>query len=420
VTSSRGRATDRDEAFEPRPAPTAGDLARWRSADQGARKLRGEHLRERLEEAGIDAYFGVGRENTRYLTGFELRDGEEKVAGDSGRFLVSRDEVVVFVDSRYREQAGGQCPESRLVEAYHDLPERWRDVLSSLQPVAGLANAPVRKVAVEEDLVSRGAWRRLAAAAPKVELVASPGWVEELRAVKEPSEVERIGAAAGVADAALASILPAIAAGQTEREIALRLEWEMRTHGAEALAFGVACLGGPRAALPHGSPGPRPIARGEVLLLDFGAQVAGYRSDMTRTLFVGEPTARDLDLYGLVTAAQQDALAALALAVASGQAPTGPEVDAVARQRIAAGGLADRFGHGLGHGIGLATHEPPSVSYRGVAVPLPSPSVFSVEPGVYLPGETGIRIEDLVLFDVGPGSLELLTRFPRGVTVVGS
>ena len=160
-------------------------------------------------------------------------------------------------------------------------------------------------MAVEATAVSHALWERLAAAAPDVELVPVDGWIEAMRAVKTPDEIERIAAACAVADRALAALLPEIRPGVTEHDLALRLEWLMRTGGAEALAFDVACLAGPEAALPHGSPGDRPVRAGEVLLFDFGAQVEGYRSDMTRTLFVGEPAARDLAVYDLVRRAQQ-------------------------------------------------------------------------------------------------------------------
>jgi Xaa-Pro aminopeptidase len=161
------------------------------------------------------------------------------------------------------------------------------------------------------------------------------------------------------------------------------------------------------------------VRSGEVLLFDFGAQVAGYRSDMTRTLFVGQPSQRDLAIYELVADAQEAAFAALAQAVQSGERPLNRSVDAAARDLIAAAGHGEHFGHGLGHGIGLATHEAPSLGRRAPEAPLPSPTVFSVEPGVYLDDETGVRIEDLVLFDADAGRLERLTRFPRDVTVVG-
>ena len=394
-------------------APGAADAARWREADRAARPARLGRVRARFADAGVDAYFGVRRENIRYLTGFELGDGEEKVAGVSGQFLVGGDEVVLLADSRYTIQARREAPESRLVEVYGNLPERWPEIVSSVG---------ARRVAVEAGFVSHAVWERLAAAAPDVELVPVEGWVEEDRVTKEPAELERVAAACAVADRALATLLPRIRAGATEHELALELEWLMRTHGAEALAFDVACLAGPQAALPHGSPGDRPVAEGAVLLFDFGAQVAGYRSDMTRTLFVGEPAPRDLEVYELVASAQAAAIAAVEVAVAragSAALPTGPAIDAVARDVIERAGHGEHFGHGTGHGIGLATHEAPSLGRTAPDVPLPSPTVFSVEPGVYLEGETGVRIEDLVSIDAAAGTVERLTRFPRDVVVVG-
>lgn len=380
-----------------------------------ARPARLARVRARFADASVEAYFGVRRENIRYLTGFALGDGEEKVAGVSGQFLVGGDEVALLADSRYSTQARREAPETRLVEVYGNLPERWPEIVASIG---------ARRVAVEAGFVSHAVWERLATAAPDVELVPVEGWVEEDRATKEPAELERVAAACAVADRALATLLPRIKIGATEHELALELEWLMRTNGAEALAFDVACLAGPQAALPHGSPGERPVAEGAVLLFDFGAQVAGYRSDMTRTLFVGEPTPRDLEVYELVARAQGAAIAAVEAAVtrpgaASTALPTGPAIDAVAREVIESAGHGKHFGHGTGHGIGLATHEAPSLSRTGPDVPLPSPTVFSVEPGVYLEGETGVRIEDLVAIDVAAGTVERLTRFTREVLVVG-
>jgi Xaa-Pro aminopeptidase len=388
--------------------PTDGDLRRWRQADVQARPKRLAALRERMARERVDAYFGVRRENTRYLTGFELGEGEEKVAGNSGQFLVTADDVVVLADSRYTLQAADECPAARVEPVYQDLPSRWPELIGG-----------AHRVAVEAGFVSHAAWGRLAEAAPAVELVPVEGWVEELRATKEPAEIERIAAACGVADRALTHLLTEIRVGLTEHELALRLEFEMRTNGAEALAFDVACLAGPRAALPHGKPGSSRVAAGEVLLFDFGAQVCGYRSDMTRTLFVGQPAARDLDVYRLVAGAQQAALDALAEAAAVGERPSNRRIDGAARSVIDDAGHGQHFGHGLGHGIGLATHEAPLLGPRAAEAPLPSPTVFSVEPGVYLDGVTGVRIEDLALLDVENGRLELLTAFPREVTVVG-
>ncbi len=391
--------------------PTQSDIERWRAADRLARPARVAALRERLAREDVDAYFGVRRENTRYLTGLELADGEEKVAGNSGQFLVSATDLVVLADSRYTAQAAEQCSDARIERVYQDIYSRWVELLASV--------GTVRRLAVESGFVSHAMWQLLAEAAPDVELVAAEGWVESQRQVKEPSEIERIASACAVADGALQRLLPSIRPGVSEAELALQLEWEMRTNGAEALAFEVACLSGPRAALPHGSPGPRKVRAGEVLLFDFGAQVYGYRSDMTRTLFVGEPTAADLEIYRIVAHAQQSAIDALAHALAEGRRPNGREIDKVARDVIREAGHEQHFGHGLGHGIGLATHELPSLGSRAAETPLPSPTVFSVEPGIYIDDVTGVRIEDLVLFDADAGRIDRLTSFPREVTVVG-
>ena len=363
---------------------------------------------------GVDGYFGVRREHMRYLTGFAIAENETASAGDSGKFLVGADETYVLADSRYSIQARREAPDCQLFECYNALAVRWP---------ALLAAAGVQRVGVEAGFVPHQTWERMAAAAPGVELVPVDGWVEEDRQVKEPAEIERIAAACAVADRALASLLPSIRPGVTEAELALDLEWRMRTGGAEALAFDVACLAGPEAALPHGSPGDRPVRTGTVLLFDFGAQVAGYRSDMTRTLFVGEPAERDLAVYELVSASHGAAVDMLRDGLVAARhgalLPAGRAIDARARGVIEKDGRWPPYGHGLGHGIGLATHELPSLGARVRETQLPSPTVFSIEPGIYLEGEMGVRIEDLALIDAREGRLELLTQFPSGVVVVG-
>ncbi len=292
----------------------------------------------------------------------------------------------------------------------YDLPARWPALVASLG---------ARRVAVPAGDLPHALWEALRAAAPDVELVPAEAWIDEDRAVKEDAEVERIAAAAAVADRALAALLPEIRPGVTEAALAWRLEVLMREGGAEALAFDVAALAGAQAALPHGSPGLRRVRAGRVLLIDFGAQVAGYRSDMTRTLFVGSPTDRDLAVYDLVARAQQASIHLVEQAVAAGGAiPSGRAVDAAARAVIETAGHGAHFGHGTGHGIGLATHERPSLSRAASDDPLPSPTVFSVEPGVYLAGRTGVRIEDLILLDAAAGRVERLTCFPRELLVL--
>jgi Xaa-Pro aminopeptidase len=387
------------------PPPSGRQLRAWEEADRAARPGRLGRLRARLAAAGLDAYVGVRREEIRYLTGVALGEGEEKVAGHSGRFLVSADKLVVLADSRYTIQAHREAPDARVVDVTYDLPAAWPSLVASLG---------ARRVAVPAGDLPHALWEALRAAAPEVELVPAEPWIDEDRAVKEDAEVERIAAAAAVADRALAALLPEIRPGVTEAALAWRLEVLMREGGAESLAFDVAALAGSQAALPHGSPGRRRVEGGRVLLFDFGAQIAGYRSDMTRTLFVGSPADRDLAVYDLVARAQQAAILLVEQAVAAGGAlPSGRAVDAAARAVIEAAGHGAHFGHGTGHGIGLATHERPSLSRAAGDEPLPTPTVFSVEPGVYLAGRTGVRIEDLVLLDAASRRVERLTRFPR-------
>jgi Xaa-Pro aminopeptidase len=394
--------------------PTAADRERWAEADRAARPERLARLRARMAAEGVDGYFGVRWEHMRYLTGLPFDESEVTGSGDSGKFLVGMADVWVLADSRYTIAVRRDAPESTLFECYNALAERWPELL---------ATAGVRRVAVEAMTIPHLVWEGLVAAAPDVELIPVEGWVETDRQLKEPSELERVAAACAIADRALASLLPSIRPGVTERELALDLEWRIRTGGADRLAFDVACLAGPEAALPHGSPGDRPVQRGAVLLFDFGAQVAGYRSDMTRTLFVGEPTPRDLAVYGLVAAAQEvvfDRLAeAIPLAQRGTPLPIGRDLDVLSRRLIEQDGRWPPYGHGLGHGIGIAVHELPGLGRRSPAEPLPRRTVFSVEPGIYLEGETGVRIEDLIALDVDAGSMTMLTRFPRDGVVVG-
>ena len=389
------------------PPPTAADLARWSEADAAARPGRLARLRARFQGAGIDAYFGLRPAHVRYLTGFTLGEGEEKVAGTSGQFLVSGDEVALLADTRYAIQARREAPDARIVDGPRDLASGW---------AALTASVGARRVGVEAALLPYAIWRRLEGAAPDVELVPVEGWVEADRAIKDPAELERVAAACAVADRALAALLPRVRPGAVERDLALELEWLIRTGGAEAVAFEPTCLVGPNAALPHGAPGGDTVRAGAVVLFDFGAQVGGYRSDMTRTLFVGEPADRDLAVYQLVARAQATAIAELEACVDGELAlPSGRDLDGKARHVIDADGRWPAYGHGLGHGIGLQTHEAPSLGATALDTPLPSPTVFSVEPGIYLEGQTGVRIEDLVLLDADAGRVELLTQFPRDV-----
>jgi Xaa-Pro aminopeptidase len=414
-----GQLTRITPASWPHPAdfpapPTAADRERWADADRAARPERVGRLRRRMAKEGVDGYFGLRWEHMRYLTGLPFDEGEVAGSGDSGKFLVGLDELWVLADSRYTIAVQRDCPGATLYEIEVQLTDTWADLV---------ATAGVKRIAVEAMTIPHLTWERLKAAAPDVELVPIEGWVEADRQHKEPSELERVAAACAISDRALAALLPSIRPGVTEKDLALDLEWRIRTGGADRLAFDVACLTGAEAALPHGAPSLRPVEAGKVVLFDFGAQVEGYRSDMTRTLFVGEPSERDLAVYQTVAASQDIVFDSLWEAVSSAQRgvalPAGRVYDQMARDVITADGRFPVYGHGLGHGIGLATHELPGLGRRSPDEPLPSRTVFSVEPGIYMEGETGVRIEDLVIIDVEAGKVERITNFPRDEVVVG-
>jgi Xaa-Pro aminopeptidase len=394
--------------------PTAADRERWAEADRAARPQRVGRLRERMAREGVDGYFGVRWEHMRYLTGLPFDESEISGSGDSGKFLVGLHDVWVLADSRYTIAVQRECPESTLYEIERQLVDHWAELVRT---------AGVHRVAIEAATIPHLTWERLREAAPDVELIAAEGWVEAERQHKEPSELERVAAACAIADRALAALLPSIRPGVTEKDLALDLEWRIRTGGADRLAFDVACLAGAEAALPHGAPGLRKVESGAVLLFDFGAQVEGYRSDMTRTLFVGEPTDRDRAVYEVVAASQDIVFESLWEAVSAAQGgqalPAGKTYDAMARSVIEADGRFPVYGHGLGHGIGLATHELPGLGKRSPDDPLPRRTVFSVEPGIYMEGQTGVRIEDLVIVDVDAGRVDRITNFPRDEVVVG-
>ena len=390
--------------------PSQADLQRWSDADAAARPDRIAALRARARAEGLDALLLTSHADARYFSGICFGPNEEPTAGVSGWILISADAFAIFADSRYTVQARREAALATPLDPGSD-------------PGAAIAawakTHGVRNLGVDPGAIRHAIWERMREAAPGLTLTPTKGWGVALRAVKEPAEIERIAAACAVADRALAAVLPKLLPGATEAEVAWLLEREMREGGAEALAFDVAALAGANAALPHGNPGARPFQRGEVALFDFGAQVAGYRSDMTRTLFVGAASDVDLALYQRVLDGQRAAIAALQHAVESGAPalPSGRAADDAAR--AAMGDVDGVYEHGLGHGIGLQTHESPSLSRGASEAPLPSPTVFSVEPGIYLEERIGIRIEDLVAVDLAGRSVSTLTRFPSAPLIVG-
>ncbi len=403
------------EARRPVPSdfaapPSQADLQRWSDADAAARPARIAALRARARAEGLDALLLTSHADARYFSGICFGPNEEPTAGVSGWTLISADAFAIFADSRYTVQARREAALATPLDPGSDPGAA----------IAAWAKAHgIRSLGVDPGAIRHAIWERMREAAPGLTLTPTKGWGVALRAVKEPAEIERIAAACAVADRALAAVLPKLLPGATEAEVAWLLEREMREGGAEALAFDVAALAGANAALPHGNPGARPFQRGEVALFDFGAQVAGYRSDMTRTLFVGAASDVDLALYQRVLDGQRAAIAALQHAVESGASalPSGRAADDAAR--AAMGDVDGVYEHGLGHGIGLQTHESPSLSRGASEAPLPSPTVFSVEPGIYIEERIGIRIEDLVAVDLAGRSVSTLTRFPSTPLIVG-
>jgi Xaa-Pro aminopeptidase len=357
-------------------------------------------LRRVLDDRSLDAVLLSRTANKRYYSGFRLSDAEGPTSGFAGTLLVTRDASLILADSRYTEQAEHEAPGWTLVTTSRALHEE-------LPPL--LLEHEVGALGMEATVVSHADWAALAEAAPGVELHAVDEELVPLQLYKSPAEIEAIGQACALTDECFRHLNTWIRVGMTELHVAWEIERFFRANGAEGLAFDTIVLAGARAAMPHGRPSDAIVERGNVLLIDFGCTIDGYRSDMTRTLFVGD-VPDDLRRYhDAVREAQALAMAGLRPGV------NGQEVDAVARERIAREGV-EPYGHGLGHGIGLETHEPPQLR-QSKPYTLEAGMVFSVEPGIYLPGVTGIRIEDIVALEAtGP---RLLTKSPREAIVVG-
>jgi Xaa-Pro aminopeptidase len=336
-----------------------------------------------LEADGLDALLVTHLPNIRYLTGF---------SGSAGLLLVRPDAAALITDFRYAVQAPAEIGTAAVVEI--DQRSVW-DRLGRLLA----ADAPAALGIESQALTVRDAER--IGALTRARLVPTTDLVERLRAVKSPEEVAAIRAAADLAQAALAETLPTVRAGLSELEIAAALEGALRRRGSEWHPFPTIVASGPRAALPHARTSPRTVEAGEWVLLDFGAQVDGYCADLTRTVVVGaRADERQRTIYELVRTAQRRALDHLRAGL------TGREADALARDVIAARGFGDAFGHSLGHGLGLEVHEGPRLAPTADAV-LPLHAVVTVEPGIYLPGWGGVRLEDDV--HLGADGAELLS-----------
>jgi Xaa-Pro aminopeptidase len=351
---------------------------------------RADRLQARLEERGLDAVLVTDIVNVRYLTGF---------TGSNGFVVVGRDLRRFVTDFRYVTQAAAQ------VHGF-DREEGPRELLGALG--SGWPEDPVR-LGFEDHVLSVKAHARVRALLPAaVELVAVGTLVEDLRAIKEPAEIDAIRAAAALADEALEVVVARGVVGRTERAVALELEQEVRIRGAEP-SFPSIVAAGEHGALPHAEPRDVEIPSGTLVTIDWGARLDGYCSDCTRTFATGRLPEDLAGIYALVEQTQGAALEAIRPGL------TGREADAVAREIIDAAGHAEHFGHGLGHGVGMEVHEGPRLSQAGEER-LEAGNVVSVEPGVYVPGVGGVRIEDLVA--VTRDGHDVLSALPKEVRVL--
>jgi Xaa-Pro aminopeptidase len=350
-----------------------------------------ELIRRKMAETALDALVVSSNVNRRWLTGF---------TGSAGTVILGPERSLLLVDFRYIEQAKLQAAG---FEQLH---------YQQLYPVLrqALADMGVKQAGFEAAHVVHKTWQRLRQDVPDVEWVPVDTWVEEARGQKSPEELAALRQAIVIADDAFAKLLPDIRPGVSEREVALQLELLMRRAGAERIAFDIIVVSGARGALPHGGPTDKLLERGDLVTLDFGAVWHGYHSDITRTVALGEADARQREIYELVLRAQKAGLAAVAVG------RTGKEVDAKAREVIVSAGFGEFFGHGLGHGVGLEIHEEyPRLSVRGEVTLRPN-MVCSVEPGIYVPGWGGVRIEDLVV--VTESGAQVLTASPKELLVL--
>lgn len=349
---------------------------------------RVERLRQAMGQEGIELLLVAETANVTYLTGF---------SGDSAHLLLSAKDAWLITDGRFTEQAAAEAPHCEVV----------RHTASLAKCAAELANASGAKtLGFEPNVLTVAAHADLTKELQGVEPVPKKGLVEKLRQLKDAEELQRIRAAAALADDAFRAIRARLAPGQSEAEVANALEFEMRRLGARRGAFEAIVAARQRSSLPHARATDATIAPGDPVLVDWGAEMGLYCSDCTRMLFLGQPDSRWSELYELVREAQEKAIEAIRPGVDA------REVDAAARVHIAQAGYGDAFKHGLGHGVGLRVHEGPTLSSRSEDKLAPG-MVVTVEPGIYVAGWGGIRIEDLVA--VRPDGPEILSSIPKHI-----
>lgn len=353
-----------------------------------SRKERRDRVRERLPELGAEAMLVTKLVNVFYLSGF---------SGSAGALLVGAEDTL-FTDSRYEEQSAREVPDCRRV-----IPGPGEEKVLAREIMA----AGISKLAIEASHVTLAQAKQWREQMPSVALVETTGVVEELRKVKDATEIEALRRAAAIGDEGLAALLGRLKEGMTEVEVAAELEDTMRRAGSEGLSFPTIIAIGEMAAEPHHRPGDRRLRRGDLIKCDFGATYGGYHSDMTRTISFGEPDPELAKIYEIVRSSQQAGVEAIAAGA------TGAQVDLASRAIVEQAGYT--YGHGTGHGCGLEVHEAPTANRTSEDV-LGSGMTVTIEPGIYLPGVGGVRIEDLAV--VTSGGCDILTRFPKELVKV--
>ncbi len=353
------------------------------------------HLRTRLEAAGCDGFVSAHPPANQYLSG--MLTSLDHV---SSVLIVTETEARFLCDSRYTEQAQREVKGFEIAQISGDPFAIAGETLKTLE---------LTRVAFDPNGHSVADHARLAGAYGG-ELIPVDNVVTALRLTKDASEAKAIQDASELAEGVLNDVVPTLKAGVRERDVAATIEFEMKKRGATGPAFGTIVLFGANSSLPHGVPGDAELKPGDIVLIDMGARLRGYCSDLTRTyVFSSIPGEWFEEIYALNLHAQRSALKAIRPGV------TGREVDAVAREIIREGGFGDRFGHGLGHGVGIEIHEEPRLNTRSDSV-LKAGMVVTVEPGIYLPGQGGVRIEDLVL--VTESGCDVLTKTPKELQVI--
>ncbi|RSL34552.1 aminopeptidase P family protein [Salibacterium salarium] len=350
-----------------------------------------EQLRSMLKEKNADAIFINSPANRQYLTGF---------TGTAGAVLVTQEQAFFITDFRYIEQAKSQCEGFEIIE-------QTSSVLKSLQKKS--EELKWDRLAFEKDHLTYASFEQLRAHT-EAELLPVEGLVEEIRLYKNKDELAVIQQAVDIADRAFEHITTYIEPGRKEIEVSNELEFFMREQGAVSSSFDIIVASGTRSALPHGVATEKEIESGDLVTLDFGAYFQGYCSDITRTVAVGEPSNELKRIYQTVYEAQWKAVEEIKPGM------TGVEADAIAREYITKAGFGRSFGHGLGHGLGMEVHEGPRLSPKGEHTLEPG-MVVTVEPGIYVPGVGGTRIEDdIVITDKGN---ERLSQSPKELMIIG-